>query len=206
MEKVTQMSRLVLEGKSDSNESTPSGWKKWLKGADGGRDQLPRHRQGQVGWGPWPGTSGPGGRWGQEGQHYCLLQRGQGREVPRGHTSPVFRTNMRLYIEQQDLGEQDLTIGESPREQGGRGHLGTYSPKTGNASRICLCYAIHQKKGRLSLNSLWIRKSTQTSASWLNAKTSAYFHLQFPMSSKRTTECSGPKILFLFNVVPFDNT
>ena len=26
---------------------------------------------------------------------------------------------MRLYIEQQDLGEQDLTIGESPREQGG---------------------------------------------------------------------------------------
>ena len=120
MGKVTQISPLVLDGKSDSNQSTSSGCKKWVKrvptdtmqewgtrgwwgpwlwpvtsallrtGGRWGRVTLASPKTGD-GCGPWPGTSGPGGRWGQEGQHYCLLQRGQGQEVPRGHTSPVLR-------------------------------------------------------------------------------------------------------------------
>ena len=60
------MSRLLLEGKSDS---------KGLVGAETSYLGIAEDR--------WGGgrDQGPGGRWGQEGQHYCLLQRGQGWEV-----------------------------------------------------------------------------------------------------------------------------
>ena len=170
------MSRLVLEGKSDLNEPTPSRGKKWLKGAGGGRDQLPRHCRGQVGWGPWPGTLGPGGRWGQEGQHYCHLQRGQGREVPRGHTSTVFRP-LGLICVSRAAGPHHWWV---TKGAGGAGHLGgdtAYSPKPLNVIRISLYYGICKKQRKLSVHKFWIQILSQISSYRLNARMSRYFHL-----------------------------
>ncbi len=57
----------------------------------------------------------------QEGQHYCLLQRGQGREIPRGLTSPVLRP----------LGLLCVSRAAGPRgagpHQGSRGGGGTWA-------------------------------------------------------------------------------